>query len=225
MPNIRSHYKVVLPSFVGGPFERPAEDDVNSIAKGDVTVVSELVGAMYTMDGSIAPIAPPALPVCGVAITAKCPPGDNQALIRALNEARPGDVLVVDAMGFSHWCLGGYLLLEHARNTYGLAGLIVNGAYRDVEDIRQGKFPVYAAGVSPYSGPKVGPGEVNVPVSCGRVVVHPGDIVTASSEGVVVVPRRGAAIVAAALRKAADAGHGDIGAFVDKMASAFNSDL
>lgn len=120
-------------------------------------------------------------------------------MVRALAEARAGDVLVVDAKGFSHWCLGGYRLLDHARKDCGLAGLLVNGAYRDVEEIREARFPVYATGVSPFSGPKAGPGEVNVPVACGGVVVHPGDIVSASSEGIVVVPARATRDVAAEL--------------------------
>lgn len=220
----RSHYKVVIPSIVGGAFDRPPREDVEIIAAASVTDVSELVGAMYTMDGSIRPIVEPAAPVCGTVITAKCPPGDNQAMIRALTEAKPGDVLVVDAKGFSYWCLGGYLLLRHAQETYGLAGLVVNGAYRDVEEIRQAGFPVYATGISPYSGPKLGPGEINVPVVCGSVVVQPGDVISASSEGVIVVPKRATGVVAAALRKRKAAGHGDIGAFVASMSAAFDAE-
>ncbi|MGB3503479.1 MAG: RraA family protein [Mesorhizobium sp.] len=224
MPPARSHYKVVIPSYVGGDFSRPAAEDVATIAVAEVTDVSELVGAMYTMDGSIRPIAGPAVKVCGIAVTAKCPPGDNQAMIRALTEVKSGDVLVVDAKGFSHWCLGGYLLLQHAQEKYGLAGFIVNGAYRDVEDIRKAGFPVYATGISAYSGPKLGPGEINVPVVCGGVVVQPGDIVSASSEGVTVVPQRAARAVADALVARKAGGHGDIGAFVASMAAAFDAE-
>lgn len=222
MPNIRSHFKVVVRSLVGDNFDRPAAEAVETIAATDVTVISELVGAMYTMDGSIRPLALPAVPVCGVAITAKCPPGDNQALIRALADAQPGDVLVADARGFSHWCLGGFLLLERAKTEYGLAGLVANGAYRDVEEIRAARFPVYATGVSPYSGPKVGPGEVNVAVSCGGVVVHPGDVLSASAEGVVVVPGWSVEVVAQACRERLRDSKIDIGPFIKQQAAEFD---
>lgn len=225
MAQTRSSEKVVVLSHVGGEFKRPSQDRLAMIAGADVTAVSELVGTMYTMDGSIRPISSEAVPVCGVAITAKCPPGDNQAMIRALKEARPGDVLVVDAKGFTHWCLGGYLLLEYAQKNYGLAGLIVNGAYRDVEEIRAARFPVYCLGISPYSGPKAGPGEVNVPANCGGVVVQPGDVVLASGEGVVVVPQRSVEAVYAALSARKQTVQQDIGRFVEVIVSAFDSDL
>ncbi len=65
----------------------------------------------------------------------------------------------------------------------------MNGAYRDIEDAREAGFLLYGAGISAWSGPKAGPFEINVPVCCGGVIVHPGDVVSASAEGVVVVPR------------------------------------
>jgi 4-hydroxy-4-methyl-2-oxoglutarate aldolase len=191
--------RVVVRPLVRRRFPRPAPALVAQIAGADVTVLSELVGRMYTMNAGIRPLAGPALPVTGVVSTAKCPPGDNLGLVKALTLIEPGDVLVVDAQGFEHWCLGGFLLLEHARATRGLAGLVVNGAYRDVADAQRAGFPVFATAVAAYSGPKAGPFEVNVPVACGGVVVHPGDVISASQEGVVVVPRRSLHPVAAAL--------------------------
>jgi regulator of RNase E activity RraA len=125
----------------------------------------------------------------GTAITAKCPPGDNLAVKKALTLTQPGDVLVIDAQGFTEWCLGGFQMLKRAIKERGLRGLIVHGAYRDASEAKEGQFPIYAVGTSTWSGPKVGPGEINVPVCCGGVIVHPGDVVCASGDGIVVVPR------------------------------------
>ena len=72
---------------------------------------------------------------------------------------------------------------------YGLAGFVMNGAYRDIEDAQRAGFPLYGAGVAAWSGPKAGPFEINVPVCCGSVIVQPGDVVSASTEGAVIVPR------------------------------------
>ena len=191
--------RVVVRSLVPSAFERPPENLVAEIARADVTALSELVGRMYTMNTGIRALAAPALPLTGVVTTAKCPPGDNLGLVTALTLVERGDVLVVDAQGFQEWCLGGFQLLRHARDTRGLAGLVLNGAYRDVAEAQQAGFPIYASAIAPYSGPKAGPCEVNVAVCCGGVVVQPGDVVAASLEGVVVVPQRSLQLVVAAL--------------------------
>ena len=201
--------RVVVRSLVCTGFERPAAALVQALAGKDVTRISELVGRMYTMDNSIRALGPLALPVTGVVTTAKCPPGDNLGLVKALTLVEAGDVLVVDAQGFSEWCLGGFQLLQYARDTRGLAGLIVNGAYRDVAEAQDAGFPVYATAVAPYSGPKAGPCEVNVPVCCGGVIVQAGDVVSASAEGLVVVPRRSLQAVVDALARAAQTAHGN----------------
>jgi regulator of RNase E activity RraA len=218
----RLHGGVILPPILNTKFDQPDPAEVRRIAAAEVPVLSELVGPMYTMDRSIRPLAPMAAAVCGTVITAKCPPGDNLAMIRALGEVRTGDVLIVDAKGFDHWCLGGYRLLEHAQRTSGLAGLIVNGAYRDIEEIEKSGFPVYATGVAAGSGPKTGPGEINVPVCCGGVVVYPGDIVSASGEGIVIIPRWSVASVASAVQTYSSPSEEDIEAFVRSRSAAFD---
>ena len=201
--------RVVVRSLVHTGFQRPPAALVQALADQDVTRISELVGGMYTMDASIRALGPVALPITGVVTTAKCPPGDNLGLVKALTLVEAGDVLVVDAQGFGEWCLGGFQLLQYARDTRGLAGLIVNGAYRDVGEAQDAGFPVYATAVAPYSGPKAGPCEVNVPVCCGGVIVHAGDVVSASAEGLVVVPQRSLQAVVDALTRAAQTAHGN----------------
>lgn len=219
--------RVVVRSLVRTTFERPPKNLVAAIARADVTALSELVGRMYTMNHGVRPLAGPALPVTGVATTAKCPPGDNLGLVKALTLVQRGDVLVVDAQGFEHWCLGGFQLLQYARDTRGLAGLVVNGAYRDVAEAQQARFPIYATAIAPFSGPKAGPCEVNVPVCCGGVVVQPGDVVSASMEGVVVVPQRSLRSVVDALRSDKKSGRhsAELVRRVFQLAEALDCDL
>lgn len=199
--------RVVVRSMVRSEFSRPPARLVDIVAQATVPRLSELVGRMYTMDPGIRAMGNPAITVTGVATTAKCPPGDNMGLVKALTLVKPGDLLVVDAQGFETWCLGGYQLLRYAKDHHGLAGVIVNGAYRDGDEAQAAGFPLYARCLAPYSGPKSGPCEVNVPVCCGGVIVQPGDVVSASSEGIVVVPQRALEAVAAALALDAKAGH------------------
>lgn len=170
-------------------FPRPAAELVESFKDFFVPDVSDLVGRMYTMDGSIQSLYSPPPKLVGTALTVKCPPGDNAAVKRALTLVKPGDVLVIDAQGFTEWCLGGFGMLMRPIRERGLAGLVVNGAYRDISQAREAGFPIYAKGVAPWSGPKRGPGEINVPVCCGGVIVHPGDVVVGDEDGVAVVPQ------------------------------------
>jgi len=178
----------VVPFIIGPPAATIEPNIISSLAEFYVPDIADVVGRMYTVH-NIRSIFDPALPVVGTAITAKCPPGDNLAVKKALTLTRPGDVLVVDAQGFTEWCLGGYQMLQRAIKERGLRGLIVHGAYRDASEAKQGQFPIYAIGTATWSGPKLGPGEINVPVCCGGVIVHPGDVVCASGDGIVVVPR------------------------------------
>ena len=85
--------------------------------------------------------------------------------------------------------------------TRGLAGVVVDGAWRDVTELKAIDFPIYGKAVCPFSGPKRRPGEINVPVCCGGVIVHPGDIIVCDEEGGVVVPRQMAQTVADELRE------------------------
>jgi 4-hydroxy-4-methyl-2-oxoglutarate aldolase len=170
-------------------FPRPAQELVARFERFFVPDLSDLVGRMYTMDGSISSLYAPAPKLLGTALTVKCPPGDNVGVKKALYLVEPGDVLVIDAQGFTEWCLGGFGMLVRSIRERGLKGLVVNGAYRDVSQAREAGFPIYAKGVAPWSGPKRGPAEINVPVCCGGVIVHPGDVVVGDEDGVVVVPQ------------------------------------
>ncbi|KQU86790.1 dimethylmenaquinone methyltransferase [Variovorax sp. Root318D1] len=126
--------------------------------------------------------------MAGTAVTVKTRGGDNFTMMRAFEFCRPGDVLVIDAGGdVTNAVIGGILSFYAA--TIGTVGVVLDGAIRDVAEIRERDFPVYARGVN-HRGPyKDGPGEINVPVSVGGMVVNPGDIVVGDQDGLMAFTR------------------------------------
>lgn len=138
--------------------------------------------------------------LAGPALTVKCRPGDNLMIHKALTLAQAGDVIVVDAGGDLTNSLFGEIMVATALKI-GVAGVVLNGAVRDSEEIGEGSFPLYAAGVT-HRGPyKDGPGEVNVPVAIDGMVIHPGDLVLGDRDGLLCVPFDDAEEILAATRK------------------------
>lgn len=168
---------------------RPSLDELVAFDKLFVPDISDAVGQLYTMDAGIRPLYTGMPRILGFALTVKLAPGDNSMSKRAMQMARDGDVLVIDARGHTDTCAGGAGALLPAISR-GLRGVVVDGAWRDVTELKGMAFPVAGRGVSPYSGPKRRLGEINVPVQCGGVIVHPGDLVMVDDEGGVVVPRQ-----------------------------------
>ena len=129
--------------------------------------------------------------MAGTAVTARSRGGDNLTFLRALEFCRPGDVLLIDAGGDVNNAVVGGILSFYAASI-GLAGIVIDGAIRDVAEIREREFPVYARGIT-HRGPyKDGPGEINVTVSVGGMVVNPGDIVVGDQDGLLAIPQYGA---------------------------------
>lgn len=134
----------------------------------------------------------------GTAFTVRTRPGDNLMVHKAIDMAAPGDVIVVEAGGATENALVGELMCGWARKR-GVAGLVIDGAIRDSEVLAEWDFPVYAAGVT-HKGPwKDGPGEINVTVTVGGMVVRPGDLVVGDADGVLAIaPEEAEAVIAAA---------------------------
>lgn len=125
--------------------------------------------------------------MAGPALTVKTRPGDNLMVHKALDLALPGDVVVVDAGGELTQAIIGDLMLNHAI-ARGLAGIVINGAVRDLDFIRGQDLPVYAAGVT-HRGPyKDGPGEINGAIGIDGMVIEAGDLVLGDLDGVLCVP-------------------------------------
>lgn len=142
--------------------------------------------------------------MAGSAFTVKTRPGDNLMLHKALDMADAGDVIVVDGGGDLTNSLMGELMLMHAAKR-GIAGIVLDGAVRDLNYIRSNPLPVFAAGVT-HRGPyKDGPGEINVPVAIDGMVVAPGDLMLGDDDGTLCVPFEVAEEVYAAAKAKNDA--------------------
>ncbi len=126
------------------------------------------------------------LRMLGTALTVKTLATDNLMVNKAVDMGQPGDVIVVDAGGNCNKALIGELMAQYA-SSKNLAGFIINGCIRDIATISEIDFPVYARGVNPQGPVKHGPGEINTTISCGGVVVRPGDIILGDADGIVVV--------------------------------------
>jgi RraA family protein len=135
----------------------------------------------------------------GTALTVRTRNGDNLAIHAALKIARRGDVIVVDGGGDVSQALIGEIILTHAESI-GVAGFVLDGAIRDVAAIRASDLPCYARGIT-HKGPyKNGPGSLNVPVSIGGLVVHPGDLIVGDEDGIVALAPQAARDLLPAIR-------------------------
>lgn len=154
--------------------------------------LADAMGRFAFMDPGIA--SRTRLPVCGLAVTVSCRPADNLMVHKAMQVAEPGDIIVVNTCGNVTSAVFGELM-GTAATAKGLGGIVVDGAIRDVDALARLALPSFSRTVSAGGCDKDGPGEVNVPISCGGTVVMPGDIVVGDADGVVVVPRESAADV------------------------------
>jgi len=143
--------------------------------------------AVQAMASGIKPVIP-GKRVAGRALTARIIPGQNAAIHRAVDDARPGDMLVVDGAQSDRFGPFGDLLADCCK-ARGMAGAVLDCTIRDSADIAKLGFQVFARGYNPSATAKTDPGETNIPVTCGGILVHPGDIVVGDDDGVVVVPQ------------------------------------
>lgn len=149
-----------------------------------------LVDALYgagALDYRIKPVVPEQAIFCGPAVTCNAGPADNLAVFAALDSLQKGDIIVAACAGHLGCAVTGDLLLGMARNS-GAAGFVTDGCVRDIPGIRQVGIPCFAAGVTPNSPAREGPGTVGFPVVIAGVSVATGDIVAGDQDGVVVVP-------------------------------------
>lgn len=169
--------------------ERPDPETVSGLSRHQTPDISDLMNRLYAMEPEIRNMTDPDLRLVGPACTVKVYPGDNLMVHKALDIAQPGDVIVVDTSSSSLTAVLGDLVCTKARHR-GVAGFIVDGLIRDLPAIKRlGDFPVFARDVTPKGPLHRGPGEIGYPISCGGIVVNPGDVVVADLNGVVIVPR------------------------------------
>ncbi|WP_430511250.1 RraA family protein [Pannonibacter phragmitetus] len=159
---------------------------VDAFAVLPVANVSDAMARMTAAGPTLRPMHASGA-MAGVALTVKSRPGDNLMLHKAIDMAVPGDVIVVDGGGDLTNALMGELMLAYAVKK-GVVGFVLNAAIRDADAFVSTNLPTFAAGVT-HRGPyKDGPGEINVPISIGGMVIEPGDIMLGDSDGVLCVP-------------------------------------
>ncbi|MDO4314120.1 MAG: RraA family protein [Eubacteriales bacterium] len=125
--------------------------------------------------------------ICGPAVTVDVPSGEGDLVADAILQLQEGDVLVVAGKGncsCSYW--GDLRSICASRKR--AAGVVIDGAFRDVEGCREAGFPVFAKGLTGKTAAKTGAGAIQVPVSCGGISVNPGDMIVGDPNGVVVIP-------------------------------------
>lgn len=179
LPDVIRHIERVDPAVVAEAAQYPS------------SILADVAGRRGALNGRIAPLAP-SMRFAGPAITVEVRPGDNLMIHAAMAVAQPGDVIVVDGKGDLSSALMGEIMSQQCV-ALGVVAVVIDGAVRDSEAIRELGFPMFAAGLNPNGPTKSVSGRLNHPVSIGGVSVSPGDLVVGDADGVTVIERSKAA--------------------------------
>lgn len=172
-------------------FDRVDAGIVERAAQFPSSILADVAGRRGALNGRIAPLAP-SMRFAGPALTVEVRPGDNLMIHAAMAIAKPGDVIVVDGKGDLNSALMGEIMCQQCA-AIGVVGIVIDGAVRDSEAIRELGLPMYAAGLNPNGPTKNVSGRLNHPISIGGVTVRPGDLVVGDADGVTVIEREKAA--------------------------------
>lgn len=173
---------------ISSQFSRPAIELIEKFKGIPTPNIGDCMNRQFCVDARIKMINQKrGLQLLGCALTVKTRTIDNLFVHKAIDMAQPGDVIVVDVEGDLHGAIIGEIMATLAEKR-GVAGFVLDGCIRDLEAIQEMVFPVFAIGASPRGPYKDGPGEINFPISCGGVIVNPGDIIVGDRDGVIVIP-------------------------------------
>lgn len=165
-------------------FTRPDPALVEAFRDLPVANIDDCMNRTAAVDGKIRPLNKAKL--LGPAFTVKVPEGDNLMFHKAMDMAKPGDVIVIDAGGDEKRAVFGALMINYCK-VCGLGGVIIDGAVRDLDELSEMDFPVYARAITPNGPYKNGPGEIGTTIAFGGKVVRPGDIIVGDADGIVVI--------------------------------------
>ncbi|MFE7083609.1 RraA family protein [Priestia megaterium] len=169
-------------------FERLPKNLVDGY-KGQATAnIADVMGRFRAMDYTVKSMNRLGVHLVGSALTIRIHPTDNLMIHKAMDLAKPGDVLVIDAFGGKENAVVGELICHYAK-IKGIAGIVTSSPIRDTNAIYNMDIPVFARGATPRGPLKEGSGEINTTISCGLVPVDPGDIIVGDDDGVVVIPK------------------------------------
>lgn len=184
-------------------FERVSPAVVQKASAFPASTLADVAGRRGTLAGRIGPLSP-STRLAGPAFTIEVRPGDNLMIHAAMLMAKRGDILVVDGKGDRTCALMGSIMI-HACRELGIAGVVLDGAVRDIQELRELGFPVYSVGSNPNGPTKFVPGRINWPISCGGVAINPGDLIVGDADGVVAIEREKAeSVLDLAARKVAE---------------------
>ena len=175
-------------------FQRPDPALVELFRDLPVANIDDCMNRTAAVASAIVPIGKGQL--LGTAFTVQVPDGDNLMFHAAMDLAKPGDVIVIDAGGGTERAIFGELMATYCK-VRGVRGIVCDGAIRDADGLAAMEdFPIYAKAVTPNGPYKNGPGQINVPVVIGGKTVNPGDIVVGDGDGVLFIRPEDAAKVA-----------------------------
>ena len=177
-----------VPNIQFQAFVRPDQSLVDQVVSTPTGFLVDAMGGVGGLDFRISPAIAEQYAFGGVALTCQAGPADNLALIQALSQVQPGDVLVAATDRFTGCAITGDLVLGMARNC-GAVGFVTDGCVRDLVGLRKVGLPAWSMGVTPNSPHRNGPGTVGFPVSIAGHRVCSGDVIVADLDGVVVIPQ------------------------------------
>lgn len=173
--------------------DRPNAQLVEELGQFATTILSDAMEKCQTMHSEIKPVYP-IKRICGPAVTARSIVADYLTPVAAIDYTQPGDIIVIDVKGYKDAAIWGDLAAKSCRLKK-VAGVIIDGAVRDSDGIKENGVPHFSRSVTPNAGDCSVLGDINIAIQCGGVVVNPGDIVVADNDGVVVVPKSKATLV------------------------------
>jgi regulator of RNase E activity RraA len=183
-----------LHGVIGPDFTRPAASLIAQLARHETAKIADSMGGYGAAHHEIKPLRFE-MRLCGPAVTVLTRPGDALYVQKVIEHVQPGDIVVIDAAGYKDVAVIGERLV-HYMKLRGAKGVVVDGAIRDSIGIVEEGVPTFSRSQCIRIFGSAGPGAINVPITCGGVVVNPGDIICGDADGIVIVPRADAARVA-----------------------------